>query len=168
MVKYSIYKTVIMICFIPGFFVVQLPLYAQGVQEVVSSAGAYHNTSQGSLSWTIGEGITETMTAYAFMLTSGFHQSELTITAIAATGIPEADVRVYPNPVTSYLTVETAGDPQDYEVLLYDLQGNLLYRKDIFMQTEVVDMRFYAPGVYLIRIVKTDNSKQKYFQVIKH
>ncbi len=164
----SIYKTGFMIYFMMGFFIIKTPLYAQGVQEVVSTAGGYHISNQGSLSWTIGEGITETMTTAEYILTSGFQQSELTVTAIAAAGIPEAAVWVYPNPVASYLTVETAENPQEYEVLLYDLQGNLLYKKDISMQHEEVDMRFYAPGAYLIRIIKTGSSKQKYFQVIKH
>ncbi len=164
----SIDKTGFMIYFMTGFFIMQPPLYAQYVQEVVSTAGGYHSSNQGSLSWTIGESITETMTAAEYILTSGFQQSELTITAIAATGIPEAAVWVYPNPVANYLTVETADNPQEYAVLLYDLQGNLLYKKDITMQHEVVDMRFYAPGGYLVRIVKTDHSKQKYFQIIKH
>jgi len=166
--KYLNDRTMIMIYFMLGFFIMQPCLYAQGVQEVVLSSGAHHTTDQGSLSWSVGEGITETMISAGFVITSGFQQSELTITSIVTTDIPEASVWVYPNPLSSYLTVETAENPQEYAVLLYDSQGNLLYKKDISMQKEILDMRFYAPGNYLIRILKNDSSKQKYFQVIKH
>ena len=160
--------TRITIFFMLGFFITKIPLYAQNVHEVVSTAGGYHISNQWSLSWTIGECIIEPMVAADYILTSGFQQSELTITSIAATDIPEADVLVYPNPVENYLTVETVKNPQDYTVLLYDLNGNLLYNKEITTQKEIVDMRFYASGSYLVRIVNSDNSKQKFFQIIKH
>ena len=56
-------------------------LFAQQ-QEVISSAGAAFENSTGSISFTMGECITSTLSTTSYILTQGFHQTKLTIVDI--------------------------------------------------------------------------------------
>ena len=51
-------------------------------QEVKGTSGDYFQNAQASLSWTIGEPMTETYTTGTNILTQGFHQTGLTIVSI--------------------------------------------------------------------------------------
>ena len=51
-------------------------------QEVVSAGGGDFTNSSLSVSWTIGEPITETYSVGSNILTQGFHQSKLSVIGI--------------------------------------------------------------------------------------
>jgi len=50
--------------------------------EVIATSGDFYENSSGSLSWTLGEVFIETLSETNFILTQGFQQSKLTLTAI--------------------------------------------------------------------------------------
>jgi len=57
--------------------------FAQSVKpEVIASAGDYFTSTNNSMSWTLGECITETYSSVNNTLTQGFQQSTYTITAV--------------------------------------------------------------------------------------
>ena len=79
-------------------------------QQVISSAGASATGAGVQLSWTVGEPVIETFTGASAILTQGFHQSKLTVTAIDPRIYPELELTVYPNPVSSSLRLQIEGD----------------------------------------------------------
>ncbi len=85
-------------CVMIAFLLSGIAVYAQ---EVVSTAGSHGETTAGSLSWTVGEPVIETITDGTNTLTQGFQQSKLTVTAINDLKFPGIELSVYPNPTNS-------------------------------------------------------------------
>lgn len=56
-------------------------------QEVISSTGDFNRTSDGSVSWTIGEPISNTIAGSEGMATQGFHQPNEIIPTLGEWGI---------------------------------------------------------------------------------
>lgn len=87
-----------------------VPLMAQVTQErtVVASGGDQMNSGSLSLSWTLGEAMTETYTASGIVVSQGFQQEGLNTTGTHDARLP-FDVAVFPNPTAAavYVTAET-------------------------------------------------------------
>ena len=114
-------------CLMIAFFLFATAIQAQ---EVVTTAGSHGETSSGSLSWTVGESVIETITDGTITLTQGFQQSKLTVTAINDLKIPGIELSVYPNPTNSFLSIEVKADKQrDLLLSLFDLHGRLILQK---------------------------------------
>ena len=139
-------------------------------QELVSNAGGQAETANASLGWSIGQIVTETFSTSGYVLTQGFHQSTIMVTAI---GSPLSDwlFTVYPNPTQSFLLIRS-DDPQinmgDYTMLVYDMQGHLVLRRKGVADIMTIDMKDYSPSVYLLKIISSDNSTTQTFHIIKH
>ena len=75
-------------------FLISAVVFALG-QEVVSSAGETQTVSDLEISWTIGEPVIETFSLGIPVLTQGFHQSKLIVTAIDENRFSEIELKVY-------------------------------------------------------------------------
>ncbi|MCX6226513.1 MAG: hypothetical protein NTV01_17485 [Bacteroidia bacterium] len=66
------------------FLILALPLTPAALmaQEVISSGGTCVKVSGISLSWTVGEPVTETLSSGSLTLTQGFHQTRLSASTI--------------------------------------------------------------------------------------
>ncbi|WP_026950157.1 T9SS type A sorting domain-containing protein [Algoriphagus mannitolivorans] len=74
--------------------------------------------------------------------------------------LPETGFRIYPNPVTSLLTVE--GDYQ--EIAIFDSFGRqILLPKESSGQGEIINFSGQRPGIYILNLVK--DSKVKSFRI---
>ena len=74
-------------------------------------------------------------------------------------------ISISPNPVSDYLTIElnnlTLSDPQ---ILIYDISGLIKLKQDGFRsRTQVIDVRGYSSGIYLIRITGKEGELIKKF-----
>lgn len=94
-------------------------------QEVVASDGDYFTGAQGSLSWTIGEAITETFSNGSGILTQGFQQKQDYLGL--NTPPTSAQIHVFPNPFIDELQLEIEGATQFIQVRLFDLRGRLVF-----------------------------------------
>ncbi len=79
-------------------------------QQVISAAGGSGSGSNVQLSWTVGEPVIETFTGSSAILTQGFHQSKLLVTALDPMLFPGLTLTVFPNPVSSSLQLEVTGE----------------------------------------------------------
>ena len=148
-------------------------LFATAIQaqEVVSTAGSHGETTYGSLSWTVGEPVIETITDETNTLTQGFQQSRLTVTAINNLKIPGIELSVYPNPVADYIVlsiddVKTNGRSSQLSLQLYDINGKLILQKKMAGNKQTINMQNYKPGTYILKIFQeTDNSTDAKFCV---
>jgi hypothetical protein len=143
--------------------------------EVIATAGDYFVGSNATLSWTLGEVITETVSNGTYTLTQGFQQPHYNIT-----GIPDdptikndvaGEINIYPNPVDDQLNVSFKDMKQDHVVItLFDLNGKILIN-DIAENTTAVkqlNMTFVAKGNYIIRFATKDGKFLKSFKVVKY
>ena len=137
-------------------------------QEVVTTAGSYGETTSGSLSWTIGEPVIETITDGTNTLTQGFQQSKLTVTAINDLEIPGIELSVYPNPTNSFLSIEVKADKQrDLLLSLFDLNGRLILQKRMTGNKQTIEMQNYKPATYILKVTE-GNKEIRTYQIVKH
>ena len=71
--------------------------------EVIASTGDYFKNKEYSLSWTLGECITETCSSSDNVLTQGFQQSNYTITAVSQLTSEQFLLKAYPT--SDFITV---------------------------------------------------------------
>ena len=79
------------------------------IEQVVASNGNLISGSNGQVSYTVGEPVTATLTSAGNAISQGYQQSNMSITAINDIAYPAYQVSVYPNPVTSQVTVYIKG-----------------------------------------------------------
>ena len=151
---------------------VMIALFLFGIaiqaQEVVTTAGSYGETSSGSLSWTVGEPVIETITDGTNTLTQGFQQSKLTVTAINDLKVPGIELSVYPNPTNNFLSIEVKTDKQrDLLLSLLDLNGRLILQKKMAGNKQTINMQNYSPATYILKITE-GNKEIKTYQIVKY
>ena len=64
----------------------------------------------------------------------------------------QSDIRIFPNPTSSLLTLESSGR-RISDVFLLDLQGNILKRGNLLDTSIVFDVTELVSGIYFLRIV---------------
>ena len=77
--------------------------------EIISSSGGSYSSSNGSLSWTIGEPITATENTGNYYLTQGFQQPSTIVVTAINNPATQTSVSVYPNPFTSSIYINRDG-----------------------------------------------------------
>lgn len=136
--------------------------------EVVATSGDFYENSSGSLSWTLGEVVIETLSETNFIITQGFQQSKLTVTAINDLQTSGIELSVYPNPTNSFLLIEVKTDNQrDLQINLFDLNGKLILQKKITGSKQTVYMQNYKPAIYILKITE-GNKEIRTYQIVKH
>lgn len=136
-------------------------------QEVISSGGHFEQNSNGSLSYTIGEPVTETFSTNNNILTQGFQQSKITITAIEVFKIEDIDIYVYPNPSDSHVFIKVESDnyPQ-FIYYLFDIKGKLISTGKSQDEITKLDIEALTTGTYLLKIEFTQSLTNTY-RIIK-
>ncbi|OFZ07273.1 MAG: hypothetical protein A3D92_01400 [Bacteroidetes bacterium RIFCSPHIGHO2_02_FULL_44_7] len=136
---------------------------------MVASDGAYFNGSQGSLSWTIGEAITETFIGGSGKLTQGFQQRQ---DFLGLNPPPSSSyIHVFPNPFTDNLQVEIDGAEQFIQVQIFDLRGRLVF-KNTYSPTNgasLVQLQLSSllPGTYQLHIAIDTEMHSSIHSIIK-
>jgi hypothetical protein len=132
---------------------------AQTVTPVVlSNQGGYSVVSGNSISWTVGEPVSETYSTTNNIATMGFHQPEIgLLTMLSQQSGDPGSVLVYPNPVRDLLTVNFKGmDEGQYSLVLFDNLGKLISRSDasITSSNQLVQLKIneVAAGNYFLQI----------------
>jgi len=135
-------------------------------QQVIATTGNFHSNGSGSIAFTMGECVTETFTSSGTMLTQGFQQSGLTVTAIPGNPEFSLNVTAYPNPTTDFLNISIDKvDLSGIRYTLYSLDGKILESKEVKSNLTVIPFSALPPACYFIRI--TVNSKEaKTYKII--
>jgi len=149
-------------------FFLCVPLLSVNGQQVISAGGTHAVGANVQLSWTIGEPCTETYTGTAAILTQGFHQGKLTITAIEPISDPGISLTVFPNPVAENLNVQFEGNTSyPYRYSLFDINSREILRGKIDTNSQIIEMHSVQPGTYSLKIFKGQNEKELTFKIIK-
>ncbi|MBU0764776.1 MAG: T9SS type A sorting domain-containing protein [Bacteroidetes bacterium] len=144
---------------------------AQSVSpEVVAASGDYNEGSGVTISWTLGEIMTETYSGTDINLTQGFQQSSYSITSVEEY-LPEAlSVTVYPNPATDKVFMNIRGsETTRIKVELFDLQGKTIHSQVFDNIPQIIEMNLtpYANSAYLLKITDTGSTKCNTYKIQK-
>lgn len=138
---------------------------AQTVTPVVlANDGGYAPLSNGSISWSIGEPVSETYTGTNNILTMGFHQPELTLINMMQEQGEDVKILVFPNPVKEVLSVNLKGlNYGKYTIELNDAIGKLIYRSETNVTEDSyifqLKVNETAAGNYFLRVSNTSFTK---------
>jgi hypothetical protein len=142
-------------------------LLGSKAQEVVSSAGETNVINSVTLSWTLGELVTETgfRAEGESSLTQGFQQGRLSVTAIHETETNRTQFTVLPNPTSDFINLAVK-EFEGLEYQLFDLYSKLLVKEKLQDMNTKIDLTAYPAGSYLLLIIK-NNQKSESYQIIK-
>lgn len=139
-------------------------------QELIATDGNHIAASQGSLSWSLGEVITETFSNTNGVLTQGFHQKDKDV--LQLNDLPlEGGIKFYPSPFISEITISIDGEHPDYKVFVRDYQYRNMLDTEVYFQTEIqqmtIDLSDLSDGFYFLIIRATSTDKQFVARIIK-
>ena len=133
--------------------------------QVIASDGEYFTGANGSVSWTLGEIMTETYGSANNFLTQGFQQPESM--SLTATGnlFSTSDIGIYPNPVSDHLTINFSDDFNGTTgINIYDMQGKLIRSENFYLLKGSdhlwdISLKQYSNGIYLINIFNNNSTQ---------
>ena len=132
----------------------------------INTAGGDFSTNKGSLSYSLGQTFSFSASAPTGSFIAGVQQTySVPPVGIDATLDASPEVRVYPNPVTKFLTVvcpEEAGT----HILLADISGKTILVQDISSVETNLNVSHLDNGLYLLRICREGESS-KVFKIMK-
>lgn len=126
--------------------------------QVIASAGDYFEDSNFSVSWTLGEPMTETYLTTNIILTQGFHQPELLTVGIPTVLPYNTYMNLYPNPTMQHVTFDLKyGNNASINIDVINNFGQVISSQKISVQkdqlhSQVINLSEFASGMYQIRI----------------
>jgi hypothetical protein len=134
--------------------------------QVVGSAGNTATSGNTQLTWTIGEPIVNTASNTNNVLTQGFNQGALIITAID--DLKNMSVTIQPNPTSDFAIINLdEKNLSDAHYILTDLNGKVIQQNKIVNKQTSVSFQELADATYFVQVI-TNNQKAKTFKVIKN
>jgi hypothetical protein len=149
-----------------------LCLYLQGQSpplQLVSAAGSSIKTATHQIDWSVGELQVTTYTATnGSSIAQGFHQGNITITALKNLVELPFNIVVSPNPTMDFINV-TLETPtvEGITCTLTDAQGKTLLTEKWQTSTQSINCTGFANGIYFITIEQKDKGL-KSFKIIKN
>jgi hypothetical protein len=137
-------------------------------QSVVASSGAYHESSNATLSWTLGETITETNYGTKAILNQGVQQNySFTIVKVYEKPETKVNINVFPNPTVDYVNISIENSNDQFEIAIFDLNGKILISKKMNGAISSFDIKKFAESNYFIKISNQKEEIIKTYKIIK-
>ena len=167
-------KIKILLFFLPIVFSL-IPIFSQDVNQfVIGSDGDYAENNKFSITYTIGEVVTEfgRDSSINIDLTQGFNQSYISIVSVED-HIVDMEINVFPNPVrpnfNGLITIQ--GIRYNSDVKITDVAGNLVYKTTsnggtASWNVRTLDGQKVATGVYLIWTAANSGAGRKVGKVL--
>jgi len=138
--------------------------------DVIASSGDFFSNSSNSVSWTLGECITETFSSSGNTLTQGFQQSLYVVTSIDELMVEGISVKAYPNPVSDFINISVKSDNavlKNIGIELYDSQGKILFMDKFSNDLIRLDMKNYSNGFYVLKVKGPESKNLQNFKIQK-
>jgi hypothetical protein len=146
-------------------------LLSQDISHQVIVPGAVlAGNSKMYLSQTVGEVMVQTVTNSIYTLTQGFQQPPYVFKIIPDTIY---GIKVYPNPVTDYVTIDMKGDKAGtYRIDFLDLMGRTVISASKtfgrnYEYHEQYNVGELPGGFYMVRIMSGDGLTNRVFRIQK-
>jgi hypothetical protein len=136
-------------------------------QQVVSTSGESLGNGSGSISYTIGEGVAQTLTQGDKTLTQGFQQSSISVSILNELTDIGYVISVFPNPVSDELNLKIDKESVDgMFFILYDNNGKQVLQKKVESPETTIPVSNMSSGIYVMKIF-SGATELKSFKVIK-
>jgi hypothetical protein len=136
-------------------------------QEVVATAGSTLSNINGSISFTIGESVANTLINGDKTVTQGFHQTSISVSAMSELINPGFSISAFPNPTVDILTLSIGKeDITDLQYLLIDIYGKILSQKHLESNETAISVKEFTKGIYILKI-QEGQKELKTFKIIK-
>jgi len=136
-------------------------------QQVIATAGSTLSNSNGSMSFTIGEGVTKTFSRGDKAITQGFQQPNLLVSMINEAKDIGFTISAFPNPTSDIIKLSIDREEvEGLEYMIFDFNGKLLKKKNIETSETEVPFLELQNGIYIIKIVDGER-ELKIFKIIK-
>lgn len=138
-------------------------------QEIITSSGDFIQGSAITLSWSLGECVTETFTNSESIITQGFQQSNYSIATLLMSPSLDFGINVFPVPTSNYLKIKITGkNAPGIRLSLIDIYGNILIFQDIISDDMSINIESLSSGVYMLKVVDNNGKFLKSFRIVKH
>lgn len=131
-------------------------LSAQSVSpDVIGSSGEVSQVGATSISWTIGEPLTETITGGGNQITQGFHQPSYLLVALDNPLTDHLKIDVFPNPATERVFLEfERGENSPLQIDLVSINGQIIAKKRSLELSDKLefDLSGLSIGTYFLHI----------------
>jgi len=135
--------------------------------DVIATAGDHFTNAGGQLSYTLGELMIATASSGQHIITEGFHQPDLLITSVLNLE-PAITTEIYPNPASSFFTINILGAAGMFNMLLFDTQGKLLTQQQLSGGSpETIEVGALPAGMYFVRITDASGKLLKTCKLIR-
>ena len=74
-------------------------------------------------------------------------------TSIAQPAVGTSGIRVYPNPVTDQVTIDTSSSMQSACLSLYNAIGQVLIRQQLVPGITQINLSHYGRGIYYVKVL---------------
>ncbi|RLD50204.1 MAG: hypothetical protein DRI94_09255 [Bacteroidetes bacterium] len=147
------------------FILISVFFFNINAQEVISSSGDYFVNSNGSISWTMGETITETFTDGTNILTQGFQQSRLSASSVFELEDMGITVKISPNPTQDIINLYI-DNIEGINYQLYDFNGKIIKQAVVNSCNTRIFFSEFSSAAYFLKIMKGSQVINT-FQIIK-
>lgn len=139
--------------------------------DVIASDGNYLSCPAGSVSFTIGEPVSDSYLGTK-KITKGFQQPKAIITSIPVENKIGGSLLAYPNPSNDKLILDFSKMEKGiYSIALFDASGKRLTQSEINIESdysiEKFEMKNYSNGIYLLKVANKNNGISQSFRILK-
>jgi hypothetical protein len=137
--------------------------------DVIISSGEVIESEDGSISWTIGENLIETIGETDLSLLQGYQEIEDMPAAIEMIGPENTLVLIFPTETEGIVNVvfdEASG--AYFKGYLVDILGKRFAYYEFKEPYNLIDLSEYAHGMYLLCITDQENQHLQEFKLFKH
>jgi len=151
-------------------------------RQVIASQGGSVQTETIRLDWTLGEPAVATLATPSGVWTEGFQQPSLRVerldrglnlpdngTLLIGADRNNYDILVFPNPVSSQLTVQLQSTVEPELILrFFDAQGKMLSHEIVGAPSATAfDVSRYPDGIYLLSFATREGLTVQTFRIVK-
>lgn len=142
------------------------------IMETIVASGSDAIGSSGSVTYSIGQVFFAYNGETNYNVSEGIQFAELsnTLSTTENSIEPTAEIFIFPNPTTDFVTVDLKGyilenGQQSYQ--LYDLQGRILKQNTINQTETQIDLNDLSSSIYMLQVY-VDNKVLKTFKIVKN
>jgi hypothetical protein len=137
--------------------------------KVIAASGAYITSASCSMTWTIGEVMTDTYASSGNFFTQGFNQPDTDFATAIVNLFPAENIMVYPNPAINYITIDLKDAPGNHIIYMYNILGQMLLQENIpaTQQQLEIPINAFTNGLYLIHVINPESNLSSSFKISK-
>jgi len=143
-------------------------VFSQSIsKQVFGSSGESIADGTIKLTTTIGEPIIGKI-ENSTIISQGFLAKVQSNTLSIEAQLTETSIKLYPNPVTEYVSIDFGELYNDVKLTLFTMEGREVYRTQLKKQQNNINLSRLSAGIYLIQLTIPETQQNKSFKIIKN